>query len=77
MLQEPISHLPFILHCTQVFLTKVCVQGVVALGGHFRTLSMQGGFIAFFFIINFQTEKSNTFTLLIILIMKSLQIELL
>ena len=31
----------------------------------------------FFFIINFQKEKANTFTLLIILIVKSLQIELL
>ena len=30
----------------------------------------------FFFISNFQTEKANTFTLLIILIVKSLQIEL-
>ena len=30
----------------------------------------------FFFIINFQKEKANTFTLLIILIVKSLQIEL-
>ena len=30
----------------------------------------------FFFIINFQKEKANTFTILIILIVKSLQIEL-
>ena len=33
-------------------------------------------FMKHFFIINFQKEKANTFTLLIILIVKSLQIEL-
>ena len=44
-------------------LHKVSVQWVVALDGHF------------FSIINFQKEKENTFTLLIILIVKSLQIE--
>ena len=48
---------------------KVSVQAVVALDGHFATLSRKLGFNeAFFFIINFQKEKANTFTLLIILI---------
>ena len=57
---------------------KVSVQGVVALGGHFATLCQELDFYEaiFFFIINFQKEKANTFTLLIILIVKSLQIEL-
>jgi hypothetical protein len=50
---------------------------VVALGGHFATLCQQLDFYkTFFFITNFQKEKVNTSTLLIILIVKSLQIEL-
>ena len=54
---------------------KVSFQGVVALGDHFDTLCQEVDFYeAFFFIINFQKEKANNFTLLIILI--SLQIEL-
>ena len=59
--------------CTQ---HKVSVQGVVALGGHFATLCREVGFYeaTFFFIINFQKEKANTFTLSIILIVKSLPI---
>ena len=58
--------------------SKVSVQGVVALGGHFATLCQEVDFYEaiFFFIINFQNEKANTLTLLIILIVKSLQIEL-
>ena len=57
---------------------KVSVQGVVALGGHFATLCQKLDFYkAFlFFIINFQKEKVNTLTLLIILIVKSLKIGL-
>ena len=57
---------------------KVSIQGVVALGGHFATLCKELDFYEaiFFFIINFQKEKANTLTLLIILIVKSLQIEL-
>ena len=57
---------------------KVSIQGVVALGSHFATLCWEVDFYEaiFFFIINFQKEKANTFTLLIILIVKSLQIEL-
>jgi hypothetical protein len=57
---------------------KVSVQGVVALGSHFATLCLDVDFYEaiFFFIINFQKEKANTFTLLIILIVKSFQIEL-
>ena len=56
------------------FKTKISVQGVVALGGHFATLCQELDFYeaTFFFIINFQKEKENTFTLLIILIVKSL-----
>ena len=54
------------------------VQEVVAVGGHFATLYKEVDFYeAIFFIIIFQKEKANTFTLLIILIVKSLQIELL
>ena len=45
---------------------KVSVQGVVALGGHFATLCQVDFYEAIFFIINFQIEKANTFTLLII-----------
>ena len=60
------------------YFSKVSVQGVVTLGGHFATLCQEVDFyeVFFFFIINFQEEKANTFTLLIILIVKSLQIEL-
>ena len=53
--------------------TKVSVQGVAALGGHFATLCQKVDFYeanVVFFIINFQKEKENTFTLLIILIVK-------
>jgi len=58
---------------------KVSVQEDVALGGYFATLSQEVDFYEaiFFFIINFQKEKANTFKLLIILIVKSLQKELL
>ena len=58
-------------------MTKVSV-GVVALDDHFATLCRELDFYGanFFFIFNFQKEKANTFTLLIILIVKSLQIEL-
>ena len=44
---------------------KVSVQGVVALGGHFATLCQEVDFY-----------EANASTLLIILIVKSLQIEL-
>ena len=37
---------------------------------------MKQFYFLFFFIINFRTEKANAFTLLIILIVKSHQIEL-
>ena len=55
--------------------TKVSVQGVVALGSHIATFCQELD-EAFFFHENFQKEKANTFTLLTILIVKSLQIEL-
>ena len=65
----------WMVYCTLI--GKVSVQGVVALGGHFATLSQELDFYeANFFTINFQKEKANTFTLLIILTVKSLQIEL-
>jgi hypothetical protein len=69
----PFLYNPFFLW---VF-TKVSVQGVVALGGHFATLCRELDFYEaiFLFIINFQKEKGNTFTLLIIVIVKSLQKE--
>jgi hypothetical protein len=55
---------------------KVSVQGVVALDGNLEILCQELDFYEAFFIsvINFQKEKKNTFT--IILIVKSLQIEL-
>ena len=53
---------------------NVSVQGVVAILQHYsRSLIFMN---IFFFIINFQKEKANTLTLLIILIVQSLQIEL-
>ena len=71
------------MHVRDVFIgpisvrLKVSVQGVVALGGYFATLCQGVDFYeTFFFIINFQKEKANTFTLLIILIVKCLQTEL-
>ena len=52
-------------------------KGVVRLGGHFATLCHEVDFNeAFIFINNFQKEKATTFTLLIILILKSLKIGL-
>ena len=57
---------------------KVSVQRVVALGSYFAKLCQELDFYEtnFFFIINFQKEKANILTFLIILIVKSLQIEL-
>ena len=57
---------------------KVSAQGVVAFGGHFATLSQGVDFYAAkkCIITNFQKEKANTFTLLIILIVEGLQIHL-
>ena len=47
--------------------SKVSVQGVVALDGHFATLCPELDFYeAILFVINFQKEKANTFTVLII-----------
>ena len=58
--------------------TKVSVLGIVAVGDHFATLCQELNFYEaiFFFIINSQNEKANNFTLVIILIVKSLQIGL-
>ena len=57
---------------------KVSVQRVGALGGHFAILCRELDYseVFFFFIINFQKEKAHTFALLILLIVKSLQIDL-
>ena len=50
--------------------SKVSVQGVVAFGGHFAALCQEVDFfMKHFFFINFQKEKANTFTRLIILIL--------
>ena len=57
---------------------RVSVQGVVSLGGHFATLCREFDFYEvkqMKNIIIFQKEKGNTFTLLIIFIVKSLQKE--
>ena len=58
--------------------TRVSVQGVKSLGGHFACLC--GGFEFYEvkkknFVIIFQKENGNTFTLFIIFIVKSLQKE--
>ena len=57
--------------------TRVSIRGVKSLGGHFACLCR--GFDSYggkkIFIIIFQKEKGNTFTLLIIIIEKSLQKE--
>ena len=56
--------------------TRVSVQGVKSLGGHFACLCRGFEFyevkIGFFFVIIFQTENGNTFTLLINFTVKSL-----
>ena len=56
---------------------RVSVQGVESLGGHFATLCWEFDFyeVKNIIIIIFQKEKGNTFTLLIIFIVKSLQKE--
>ena len=56
--------------------TRVSVQGVKSLGGHFACLCRRFDFYEVKKnIIIFQKEKGNTFTLLIIFIVKSLQKE--
>ena len=58
--------------------TRVSVQGVESLGGHFATICRGFDFYEVkitTYIIIFQKEKGNTFTLLIIFIVKSLQKE--
>ena len=57
---------------------RVSVQGVKSLGGHFACLCRGFEFYEvknFFFVFIFQKENGNTFTLLIIFIVKSLQKE--
>ena len=57
---------------------RVSVQGVKSLGSHFACLFREFDFYEVkkgFFVIIFQKEKGNTFTLLVIFIVKSLQKE--
>ena len=57
-------------------IVRVSVQGVKSLGGHFACLCRGFDFYEvkkYFFVIIFQKEKGNTFTLLIIFIVKTLQ----
>ena len=57
---------------------RVSVQGVKSLGGHFACLCRGFEFYEvnnFFFVITFQKENGNTFTLFIIFVVKSLQKE--
>ena len=56
---------------------RVSVQGVKSLGGHFACLCQGFEFyeVKNNFVIIFQKENGNTFTLLIIFIVKSLQKE--
>ena len=59
-------------------LLRVSVQGVKSLGGHFACLCQGFEFYEVkkkIFVIIFQKENGNTFTLLIIIIEKSLQKE--
>ena len=57
-------------------MSKVSVQGVKSLGGHFACLCMfQFYEIKKKFVIIFQKENGNTFPLFIIFIVKSLQKE--
>jgi hypothetical protein len=56
--------------------TRVSVQGVESFGGHFACLCR--GFDLYEvkkIVITFQKEKGNTFTILIVFIVKSLQKE--
>ena len=58
-------------------LTRVSVQGVKSLGGHFACLCRGFEFndVKKKIVIIFQTENGNTFTLFIIFIVKSLRKE--
>ena len=58
----------------ECLLFRVSVQGVVSVGGHFATLCREFDFYEVKKHI-FQKVKGNTFTLLIIFIVKSLQKE--
>ena len=71
-----LDFLPTIYRAREI--CRVSVQGVESLGGHFACLCRGFEFyevIFFFFVIIFQKENGNTFTLLIIFIVKSLQKE--
>ena len=68
------------LDFTRRILPKVRVQGVKSLRGHFACLCREFGFYEVkklygMYITIFQKEKGNTFILLIIFIVKSLQKE--
>jgi hypothetical protein len=59
------------------FFSRVSVQGVKSLGGHFACLCREFDFceVKKMLLIIFKKEKGNTFTILIIFIVKSLQKE--
>ena len=59
----------------EIDFSRVSVQGVKSLGGHFACLCRGFDFYEVKKNIIFQKEKGNTFTLLIICIVKSLQKE--
>ena len=62
----------------KTFLCRVSVQGVKSLGGRFACLCRGFEFYEVkkqFFVIIFQKENGNTFTLFIIFVVKSLQKE--
>ena len=66
------------LNPTPTVCTTVSVQGVKSLGGHFECLCRGFEFYEVkkkIFVIIFQKENGNTFTLFIIFLVKSLQKE--
>ena len=69
----------FVSYCPKIVrhFCRVSVQGVESLGGHFACLCRGFDFyeVKKNFVIIFQKENGNTFTLLIIFIVKSLQKE--
>ena len=75
----PFQNVRTLLICLQYFcnIFRVSVQGVKSLGGHFACLCREFEFyeVKKKWLFFFQKENGNTFTLLIIFIVKSLQKE--
>ena len=70
----PLTVQTVLLICKVCIETRLSVQGVKSLGGHFACLCRWFEFYEVKKnVIIFQKEKGNTFTLLIIFIVKSLQ----